>query len=160
MLSSQSHILLALYATLFTWGVTALGGATVFFCKKLNQSLMSLMFGFGAGVMIAASIFSLILPGLELANQLHQVSWAMGMLGFLVGGLFILAIDMVMPHLHINHKEAEGVKTSFSRKVLLVLAITLHNIPEGLAIGVAFGASFLGIEGSTLQAAWILSYMR
>ncbi len=157
MFLSQSHIYQALIATLFTWSITALGGATVFFCKKINQNIMSLMFGFGAGVMIAASIFSLILPSIELSNELNQTPWVMAMVGFLIGGLFILLIDLLLPHLHINHNEAEGVKSSFSRKVLLVFAITLHNIPEGLAIGVAFGASFLGITSSTIQAAWILA---
>lgn len=147
----------ALYATLFTWLLTALGASMVFAFKKISNKIMSLMFGFGAGVMIAASFFSLILPGIELAEKINQISYISVGLGFLVGGLFLFIIDIIIPHLHIKKDEPEGIVTSWSRKILLVLAITLHNIPEGLAIGVAFGTVASGIEGVTIMSAWILA---
>lgn len=147
----------ALYATLFTWFVTALGASMVFAFKKISNKIMSFMFGFGAGVMIAASFFSLILPGVELAEKMHQISYLTVGFGFLIGGLFLFIIDIIMPHLHIKKDEPEGISTSWSRKILLVLAITLHNIPEGLAIGVAFGTIATNIEGVTLMSAWILA---
>lgn len=151
------YIKMALYATLFTWFVTALGASMVFAFKKVSNKIMSIMFGFGAGVMIAASFFSLILPGIELAEKMNQISYLTVGVGFLAGGLFLFVIDIIMPHLHIKKEEPEGISTSWSRKILLVLAITLHNIPEGLAIGVAFGTIATGIEGATLSSAWILA---
>ena len=133
------YVKIAFYATLFTWFVTALGASMVFLFKKVSNKIMSLMFGFGAGVMIAASFFSLILPGI------------------LFGGLLIFLIDVFIPHMHINKETPEGISSSWSRKILLVLAITLHNIPEGLAIGVAFGTIATGLEGASLASAWILA---
>lgn len=148
---------ITILATLFTWGITALGASTVFLFKKVNPKLMSLLFGFGAGVMIAASFFSLILPGMDLATKLNQNVWLIIGIGFLTGSLFILLIDLFLPHMHIEKNEAEGVKSKLSRNFLLILAITLHNIPEGMAIGVAFGAASLNIPGSTIPAAIILA---
>jgi ZIP family zinc transporter len=135
-------ILLALIASLFTWGVTALGASMVFFFKKIDPKVLNSMLGFAAGVMIAASFWSLLAPAIEMSEEQGGIPWVPAVVGFLAGGAFLLAIDKILPHLHLGQKldKAEGIKTSWKRSVLLVLAITLHNIPEGLAIGVAFGA--------------------
>lgn len=135
-------IILALVATLFTWGVTALGSAMVFFFKTINQKVLNSMLGFAAGVMIAASFWSLLNPAIEMAETSGQIPWVPALVGFLSGGAFLLLVDKLLPHLHmgLSTDKAEGIKTSWQRSVLLVLAITLHNIPEGLAVGVAFGA--------------------
>lgn len=135
-------VLLALLATLFTWGVTALGAAMVFFFKKIDPKILNSMLGFAAGVMVAASFWSLLNPAIQLAEEQGIASWIPAVTGFLAGGAFLLIIDKILPHLHMGLKtnEAEGLKTTWKRSVLLVLAITLHNIPEGLAVGVAFGA--------------------
>lgn len=153
----ESYLGWTIMATIFTWVMTALGAATIFLFKKINNKIMAFMFGFGGGVMIAASFFSLLLPGMELANSLGQNVWLIIGLGFLSGSLFILIIDLFLPHLHIDHNNPEGINCKLSRKFLLILAITLHNIPEGMAIGVAFGAASLNIEGSTLFSALILA---
>lgn len=153
----SNTLILTLILTLFTWGLTALGAASIYLFKKVNNQIMSLMFGFGAGVMLAASFFSLILPGMELSTDLNQNTWLIIGSGFLSGGLFILLIDLFMPHLHIDKTEPEGVKSHLNSKLLLILAITLHNIPEGMAIGVAIGAASQNIEGSTLMSAIILA---
>lgn len=157
MYMNSNSFVLTLLLTIFTWGLTALGSGSVFLFKKVNNRIMALMFGFGAGVMLAASFFSLILPGMELANELGQKTWLIIGLGFFIGSSFILLIDLFMPHLHIDKTEPEGVKSHLSSKLLLILAITLHNIPEGMAIGVAIGAAFQNIEGSTLMNATILA---
>jgi len=135
-------VLLALIATLFTWGVTALGSSMVFFFKSINKKVLNSMLGFAAGVMIAASFWSLLNPAIAMAEERGQAPWVPAVVGFLAGGAFLLLIDQILPHLHLGLKtnEAEGIKTSWQRSILLVLAITLHNIPEGLAVGVAFGA--------------------
>ena len=131
---------------------------SVFLFKKVNEKIMSFIFGFGAGVMIAASFFSLILPALNQVEQSNnKVGWIIIVLGFLSGGLFILLIDLFMPHLHINSNTCEGIKTKCSKKILLVLSITLHNIPEGMAIGVAFASAYLNIPGSTYISAFMLA---
>ena len=135
----QYHpVVQALIATLFTWFVTAAGAVPVLFTKRLNARLMDGMLGLAAGVMIAASFWSLLAPAIEMAGG----SWVPATIGCLVGGLFLYIIDKILPHLHpgLDMSQAEGIKTSWQRSVLLVLAITLHNIPEGLAVGVAFGA--------------------
>ena len=128
----------ALFATLFTWLVTAAGAAPVLFTRKLNQKVMDGMLGLAAGVMIAASYWSLLAPAIEMSGG----DWKPATIGFLAGGLFLYLIDKILPHLHLGlaTSEAEGIKTSWHRSTLLVLAITLHNVPEGLAVGVAFGA--------------------
>lgn len=149
----------ALLATLFTWGVTAAGATLVFFVKDINQKLMDSMLGFAAGVMIAASFWSLLSPGIEMAENLGQISWLTAAIGFMAGGIFMRLIDKVLPHLHLGLKvdKAEGVKTSWQRSTLLVLAITLHNIPEGLAVGVAFGAVAADLPSATVGGAIALA---
>ena len=128
----------ALIATLFTWFVTAAGASLVFFAKRLHQGVMDGMLGLAAGVMIAASYWSLLAPAIELSGG----SWIPATIGFMAGGIFLYIVDKILPHLHpgLDISQAEGIKTSWQRSVLLVSAITLHNIPEGLAVGVAFGA--------------------
>lgn len=154
----MNYILMAFLATLLTWFLTMLGALTVFLFKKVNEKIMSFMFGFGAGVMIAASFFSLILPALnQLNEENNKLSWLIIVLGFLTGSIFILIIDLLMPHLHINSTKEEGIKTSLNKKILLILAITLHNIPEGLAVGVAFASAFLDVPGSTVISATMLA---
>lgn len=149
----------AVLATLFTWGVTALGAAVVFFFKSVNKKVLDIMMGFAAGVMIAASFWSLLAPSIEMSRELGMVEWVPPVIGFMLGGIFLLGIDKLMPHLHVGFKteDAEGVKTGWKRSVLLVLAITLHNIPEGLAIGVAFGGIVYGLESSSLTGAIVLA---
>jgi ZIP family zinc transporter len=149
----------ALIATLFTWGFTALGAALVFFFKKISQVVLDGMLGFAAGVMIAASFWSLLAPAIEMAEEMGLSSWRPVAIGFLAGGGFLLLVDNVLPHLHIGleRSEAEGIKTGWQRSVLLVLAITLHNIPEGLAVGVAFGAVAYGLPSASLAGAVALA---
>lgn len=150
----------ALIATLFTWGVTAAGAALVFFFKTVSQKVMDAMMGFAAGVMIAASFWSLLAPAIEMSEQVSDLpKWAPALIGFLAGGIFLSLVDKVLPHLHpsLAIEQAEGITTSWRRSVLLVLAITLHNIPEGLAVGVAFGAVAYGLPSATLGAAVALA---
>jgi ZIP family zinc transporter len=132
----------ALIATLFTWFLTALGAGLVFFFRSVNRKILDAMLGFAAGVMIAASYWSLLAPAIEMAEKSNLPAWIPATVGFLLGGAFIWIIDKLLPHLHLGFptEEAEGISTSWRRSVLLVLAITIHNIPEGLAVGVAFGA--------------------
>lgn len=150
----------ALVATLFTWFVTALGAGLVFFFKGINQRVMDAMLGFAAGVMIAASFWSLLAPAIEMSERVSSLpNWMPALIGFMAGGLFLAGIDKVLPHLHPNLPiaEAEGPSTSWRRSILLVLAITLHNIPEGLAVGVAFGAVVHDISSATLGGAVALA---
>jgi len=158
-ISQLSPVTQALIATLFTWSVTALGAALVFFFKKINKSILNAMLGFAAGVMIAASFWSLLSPSIEMAEELGQIPWVTASIGFLAGGAFLLLIDKLLPHLHmgLDTSQAEGIKTSWQRSVLLVLAITLHNIPEGLAVGVAFGAVAYGLPSASLGGAIALA---
>jgi len=149
----------ALIATLFTWSVTALGAAFVFFFKSINRKVLDGMLGFAAGVMIAASYWSLLAPAIEMAEEGSLPAWVPATTGFLMGGFFLWSIDKILPHLHLGfpRQEAEGIKTSWHRSVLLVLAITLHNIPEGLAVGVAFGALASDLPSATLGGAIALA---
>jgi len=141
-LMEYDPILLAFLATLFTWFVTALGSSMVFFFKTINKKILNSMLGFAAGVMIAASFWSLLKPAIEMAEENGSTPWMPALIGFLSGGAFLFLVDKLIPHLHLglSTENAEGIKTSWQRSVLLVLAITIHNIPEGLAVGVAFGA--------------------
>lgn len=141
-------LLQSLIAGLFTWGMTALGAALVFFTKNVGFKLLDAMMGFAAGVMIAASFWSLLVPSIDMASQQGMIEWMPALIGFLLGGLFLRICDQYMPHLHIGFpiEEAEGVPTKWRRATLLVLAITIHNIPEGLAVGVLFGAAATGVD--------------
>lgn len=149
----------ALAATLFTWGVTALGAGVVFFFKEVNRKALDAALGFTAGVMIAASFWSLLNPAIELSEEMGMVKWLPALVGFLAGAFGMRLVDYILPHVHLfgDLSSAEGMKTSWRRTTLLVLAITLHNIPEGLAIGVAFGAVAAGYESATLGAAIALA---
>lgn len=159
-LLEYNPVLLALYATLFTWLVTALGSGMVFFFKTINQKVLNSMLGFAAGVMIAASFWSLLQPAIEMAEESGVTSWIPAVVGFLSGGAFLLIVDKILPHLHMGLKtnQAEGIKTQWQRSVLLVMAITLHNIPEGLAVGVAFGALAHSPDAGTLAGAVVLAF--
>jgi len=153
-------IIQALLATLFTWGVTALGAALVFFFKTINRKVLDAMLGFAAGVMIAASFWSLLAPAIEMSETMGGLpSWVPAVVGFLLGGVFLRGIDLVLPHLHAGMatEDAEGIQTSWRRSILLVMAITLHNIPEGLAVGVAFGAVAFNLPSATLAGAVALA---
>jgi len=148
LISNLNPILMALLATLFTWGITALGAGLVFFFKTIERRILNAMLGFAAGVMIAASFWSLLNPAIKMAEENGLTPWIPAVTGFITGGAFLFLIDKIMPHLHMGLpvENSEGIKTSWHRSILLVLAITIHNIPEGLAIGVAFGA--LGASAS------------
>jgi ZIP family zinc transporter len=154
-----SPVLQALIATLFTWFVTALGAALVFFFKAINRKVLDGMLGFAAGVMIAASYWSLLAPAIEMAEGGSLPAWIPATSGFLLGGLFLYVADKLIPHLHLGFpmEEVEGPKTSWHRSILLVLAITLHNIPEGLAVGVAFGALASDLPSATMAGAVALA---
>ena len=156
---NMNPILQALIATLFTWGMTAAGAAIVFIGKDLSGKTLDGMLGFAAGVMIAASYWSLLAPAIEMSEEMGIPGWLPAVVGFLAGGIFLRGLDAVLPHLHIGApiSEAEGVPTKWNKTTLLVLAITLHNIPEGLAVGVAFGAVVSGSGSATLAGAIALA---
>jgi ZIP family zinc transporter len=158
-LESINPILAALYATLFTWGLTALGASLVFFFKGMNRAVFDGALGFTGGVMVAASFWSLLNPAIEMSPGEGFIKVLPAAVGFFLGALFLFGLDKVLPHLHINFKikEAEGVKTPWHRTTLLVLAITLHNIPEGLAVGVLFGGVAAGFDGATIGGAVALA---
>jgi len=145
-LQQYDPVTLALIATLFTWFFTAAGAAPVLFAKRINQRMMDGMLGLAAGVMIAASYWSLLAPAIEMSGG----DWKPAAIGFLAGGFFLYLVDKILPHLHIGLEiaEAEGIKTSWHRSILLVSAVTLHNIPEGLAVGVAFGSVGLAVDAA------------
>lgn len=150
----------AFIATLFTWGMTAIGAALVFATKTINQRLMDSMLGFAGGVMIAASYWSLLAPAIEMSEGNAIGTWFPAAFGFLLGGVFLWAIDKILPHLHPNAPigKAEGYHPKGrKRSTLLVLAITLHNIPEGLAVGIAFGALANGGTEASLAGALTLA---
>jgi ZIP family zinc transporter len=149
----------AVIATCFTWFMTSLGAAVVFFFKTFNRKLLDGMLGFAAGVMIAASFWSLLAPAIQMAASSGSSPWIPAAVGFMAGGLFLSIIDKVLPHLHPGFplNEAEGIRTDWHRSILLVLAITLHNIPEGLAVGVAFGALSADIPSASLTGAIALA---
>lgn len=158
-LSSFPPVVQALFANLFTWAVTALGAAFVFVNKTISRKLLVSMLGFAAGVMIAASFFSLLLPAIDMAEAAGTPGWLPAVVGFLAGGAFLYGVDKVLPHLHpgLALDQSEGIKTRWQRSVLLVLAITLHNFPEGLAVGVAFGAVASGVPSASLTSALALA---
>lgn len=152
-------VFLAFLGGLFTYLLTTAGAASVFFTPRDSRMRMDGMLGFAAGVMIAASFWSLLAPALDLAEASSLPAWLPVGIGFLMGGFSIWAIDKILPHIHIGapRSEAEGIKTSWRRSTLLVLAITLHNIPEGLAVGVAFGAAAAELPFATMPAALALA---
>jgi ZIP family zinc transporter len=146
-------VLAALLATLFTWGLTAFGASFVFFFKSMNRVVLDGMLGFTGGVMVAASFWSLLAPAIEMSEGDGFIKVIPAALGFLLGAFFIFGLDKVLPHLHLNFKETEGIKSPWQRTTLLVLAITLHNIPEGLAVGVLFGGVAAGIPEASIAGA-------
>ncbi len=154
---SIDPILAALYATLFTWFVTAFGASFVFFFKNMNRAILDGMLGFTGGVMVAASYWSLLAPAIEMSEGEGFVKVIPAAVGFMLGALFLFGLDKVLPHLHINFQETEGVKSPWQRTTLLVLAITLHNIPEGLAVGVLFGGVAAGIPEASIAGALTLA---
>lgn len=159
LLQGMHPVLQALLATCFTWGVTALGAATVFLTRGVSRRVLDWMLGFASGVMIAASFWSLLAPAIEMSEGRGVPVWFPPAVGFLAGAACLRLADRLLPHLHLGFplQEAEGIKTSWQRTTLLVMAITLHNIPEGLAVGVAFGAVAAGFPSATLAAAVALA---
>lgn len=156
----QLHpIVQALLAGTFTWAITALGTALVLFTRKVEQRTLGVMEGFASGVMLAASYWSLLAPAIEMSAGTALPRWLPPSLGFLAGGVFLWTLDKVLPHLHrgLATECAEGIPTNWNRNFLLVLAITLHNIPEGLAVGVAFGAAAHESATASLSAAIALA---
>ena len=158
-LEQFNPVIQALFGTFFTWGVTALGAGGVFLAKEINRKILDGMLGFAAGVMIAASYWSLLAPAIEISESLGIPSFIPPAVGFLLGGIVLWLIDRLIPHLHLNlpDSEKEGIKTSWQRSILLILAITIHNIPEGMAVGVAFGAAAAGIPGADIASAVALA---
>lgn len=155
--TSINPILAAFYATMFTWFVTALGASFVFFFKGMNRTVFDGMLGFTGGVMVAASFWSLLAPSIEMSKGDGFIKVIPAVVGFALGALFIFGIDKILPHMHINFKETEGVKSPWQRTTLLVLAITMHNIPEGLAVGVLFGGVAAGIPEASIAGAVALA---
>lgn len=155
--SDVSPVIMAFAATLFTWAMTATGAAMVFFFKEINKKVLNVMLGFAAGVMIAASFWSLLAPAIEMAEQAGTPGYIPAVIGFLAGGGFLWLVDKFLPHMHMGAAHSEGMESNWQRSVLLVLAITLHNIPEGLAVGVAFGAAAAGSEVASVAGAAVLA---
>jgi len=154
----QSPIILALLGTGGTFLLTALGASVVFFFRKdMPVDLRRIFLGFAAGVMIAASVWSLLIPAIEMAEEQGKIGWVPAAGGFILGGLFLLALDKLLPHLHVDSMKPEGLPSSMKRTTLLVLAVTLHNIPEGLAVGLAFGLAAQGNSSVTLASAIVLA---
>ena len=137
---------------------TTLGAAMVFFMRnKMNKMVEKLLLGFASGVMIAASIWSLILPAIDMSKEQGKIAWLPASLGFLIGIVFLLILDSVIPHLHLHNDKPEGVKSKLKNTTMLVLAVTLHNIPEGMAVGVTFAGVLIGNAGITLTGAFALA---
>lgn len=158
-LEKFNPIIQALFATIFTWALTAAGAAGVFMSKEISRRTLDGLLGFASGVMIAASYFSLLAPAIEMSGDMKVPVWMPAVIGFIMGGVFLLGVDKLLPHMHATHivSKPEGLRTSWQRSVLLVLAITLHNIPEGLAVGVAFGAAAAGLESGSIASAVALA---
>lgn len=152
-------VIAAFYATLFTWGLTALGASLVFIFRGMNRAFFDGMLGFTGGVMVAASFWSLLAPGIEMSPGEGFIKVIPAFVGFGLGALFLFGLDKILPHLHVNFQmsEKEGMKTPWHKSTLLTLAITLHNIPEGLAVGVLFGAAAAGIDGASIGGAVALA---
>jgi ZIP family zinc transporter len=151
--SELNPVLQGLFATLFTYFLTMLGAGLVFFFKSMNQKVLDMMMGFAAGVMIAASFWSLLAPAIELSSELGGNAWLTSAAGFLLGGVFVIGSDIILSKMLTI--KANGA--AFKRSALLTGAVTLHNIPEGLAVGVAFGCAAIGVEGASIQTAALLA---
>ncbi|MFM7311064.1 MAG: ZIP family metal transporter [Flavobacteriales bacterium] len=149
----------ALIATTGTWLLTAMGAALVFFIRTLHRGVLDGALGFTGGVMVAASFWSLLAPAIEMSHGEGMMKAVPAAVGFAFGALFLFGLDKLLPHLHINFPDerAEGLKTNWHRTMLLVLAITLHNIPEGLAVGVLFGGVAAGIPEASISGAVALA---
>ncbi len=158
-LQNLHPVIQALLATCFTWALTVFGAATVFGAKDISRKMLDMTLGFAGGVMIAASYWSLLAPAIEMSEGKDIPAWVPAVVGFLAGGIFLRGTDKILPHLHLGFpiEEAEGISTTWRRSTLLILAITLHNIPEGLAVGVAFGAVAAGLPSATLPSAIALA---
>ena len=159
-LKDYSPVLLALLATIFTYSITLLGASLVFFFKNVKKNVMDAMLGFAAGVMIAASFFSLLQPAMEMAINLKMIPWLITFIGVISGGLLLFIGDKLFTHFDkkiAKNKKEEKERKSFKRCLMLIFSITLHNIPEGLAVGVAFGSTAYSLEGATLTSAMIIA---
>ena len=156
--STYSPLSLALIGTGFTFFCTTLGAAVVFFFKgKINDNFQRISLGFAAGVMIAASVFSLLLPAIEMAEKQGKTGWFPAAAGFLAGALFLFVLDTLLPHLHTDSNTPEGLPLKLKRTTMLVFAITLHNIPEGMAVGLTFGLAALDGSSASIAAAFALA---
>lgn len=158
-LAGLHPVMQAFLAGMFTFGMTALGALPVFFTREVNRNFLDGCLGAAAGVMIAASFWSLLAPAIEMSEAMGGIPWLPAVIGFLAGGFALLLIDKILPHLHPDRKkgEEEGIPTSWRRSTLLMFAMTLHNVPEGLAVGVAFGAAASGMTGATVSGALALA---
>jgi len=156
---SLSPVLQAFIATLFTWAITAVGASTVFMTHRVSSRFLNAMLGFASGVMVAAAYWSLLAPSVELSRDRELPVWFPPVVGFLLGGAVLWLIDRLLPHLHLGFPDAdiEGIPTSWKRSTLLMLAVTLHNIPEGLAVGVSFGAVAAALSHVSLASAIALA---
>ena len=155
----NNPVIAAFVAGLFTWGTTGLGAATIFAFKKINRKILDIMLGFAAGIMIAASFWSLLAPSIEMAAEQGLIRWFPALSGFLLGAVFFRGIDKILPHLHplLPAEKTEGIKTPWPKCALLVLALTIHNIPEGLALGVAFGSAIANPQAMPIASAIALA---
>lgn len=156
-LEGINPIIAALYATIFTWLVTAAGASLVFFFRKMNRSVLDGMLGFTGGVMVAASVWSLLIPAIDMSQGEGFIKVVPAVIGFLIGTAFLYGLDKILPHMHANFKQVEGVKSPWQKTTLLILAITIHNIPEGLAVGVLFGGVAAGIPEASIGGAVVLA---
>lgn len=155
--ANYNHAIQALIATLFTWGVTAIGASLVLFFKNIKKNFMDAMLGIAGGVMIAASFWSLLSPAINMAENLNMISWIVVALGFMTGGLVLFIGDKIFDFLDKKRKKQKKTNNNLKRSLMLIISITLHNIPEGMAIGVAFGSLAYGLEGATFLSACMLA---
>lgn len=146
------------WALLIPFLGTMLGSGTVFLMKnKMNKKIEKLLLGFASGIMIAASIWSLIIPSINMAEEQEKIAWIPAAIGFLLGIVFLLTLDSLIPHLHLESNKPEGMKSKLKKTTMMVLAVTLHNIPEGMAVGVAFAGALIGNTGITISGALTLA---
>lgn len=137
---------------------TTLGSAMVFLMKnEMSKRLQKMLLGFASGVMIAASVWSLLIPAIEMAEEQEKIAWIPATVGFLLGMLFLLVLDSVIPHLHLDSSEPEGIRAKLKKSTMLIFAVTLHNIPEGMAVGVTFAGAMIGDMGITMAGAFALA---